>query len=169
VILGRLVRAGATDAVGVGEFGTIERLRAGLPPGTRGALSGVPEDTYVYDAWFDADGTTGIAVGLAGTILRSTDSGATWAPVKTPFTQDLFGVGGSGTHVVVAGEGGLLALSTDGGLTFAAAEAPPLPVPLTDVEFGDATHAYAVGPRGMVLRSTDGGGHFALVHPGSHP
>jgi photosystem II stability/assembly factor-like uncharacterized protein len=53
-------------------------------------------------------------------------------------------------------------------LTFSAAEGPALPVPLLDVEFGDATHAYAVGPRGMVLRSTDGGAHFALVHPGSH-
>jgi photosystem II stability/assembly factor-like uncharacterized protein len=165
VILGRLVRAGP-DAVGVGEFGTIERLRGARPPGARGVLSGVPVDTYVYDAWFDADGKTGVAVGLAGTILRSTDSGATWAPVKTAFTQDLFGVGGSGARVVVAGEGGLLALSTDGGLTFAAAESPPLPVPLTDVDFADDEHAFAVGPRGLVLRSTDGGAHFALVHPG---
>jgi photosystem II stability/assembly factor-like uncharacterized protein len=166
VILGRLVRAG-TDAVGVGEFGTIERLRGGLPPGKRGALAGVPEDTYVYDAWFDESGVTGVAVGLAGTILRSTDSGASWAPVKTSFTQDLFGVGGAGARVVVVGEGGLLALSTDGGLTFSAAEAPTLPVPLTDVEFADAERAFAVGPRGIVLRSTDGGAHFSLVHPGS--
>ena len=165
VILGRLVRAGP-DAVGVGEFGTIERLHAALPPGKRGTLSGVPVDTYVYDAWFDDEGKTGVAVGLAGTILRSTDSGATWAPVKTPFTQDLFGVGGAGSHVVVAGEGGLLAVSNDAGLTFQAAKSPPLPVPLTDVDFGDEQHAYAVGPRGLVLRSTDGGASFAIVHPG---
>jgi len=165
VILGRLVRAGP-DAVGVGEFGTIERLPGGRPPGVRGVLSGVPVDTYVYDAWFDADGKIGVAVGLAGTILRSSDSGATWAPVKTSFTQDLFGVGGSGSRVVVAGEGGLLALSTDGGLTFAAAESPPLPIPLVDVDFADEQHAFAVGPRGLVLRSTDGGAHFSVVHPG---
>jgi photosystem II stability/assembly factor-like uncharacterized protein len=164
VILGRLVRAGI-DAVGVGEFGTIERLRGGQPPGVRGSLAGVPEDTYVYDAWFDESGVTGIAVGLAGTILRSTDSGATWAPVKTQFTQDLFGVGGSGQRVVVAGEGGLVAVSTDGGLTFSAAESPPLPVPLTDIDFGDEQHAYAIGPRGLVLRSSDGGAHFSIAHP----
>ncbi|HKC50190.1 MAG TPA: hypothetical protein VKF60_05305, partial [Myxococcota bacterium] len=138
-------------------------------PGTRGTLSGVPIDTYVYGAWFDADGKTGVAVGLAGTILRSTDSGASWAPVKTAFTQDLFGVGGWGSHVVVAGEGGLLAISTDGGLTFEPAKSPPLPVPLTDVDFGDERRAYAVGPRGLVLRSTDGGASFALVHPGKGP
>ncbi|HTO53465.1 MAG TPA: YCF48-related protein [Myxococcota bacterium] len=166
VILGRLVRAGAADAVGVGEFGTIERLKNLEPPGARGVLNGVPEDTYVYDAWLDADGKTGVAVGLAGTILRSSDSGATWSPVKTQFSHDLFGVGGFGSHVVVSGEAGLLAYSTDGGLSFAASEAPALPVPLLDVEFGDADHAYAVGPRGLILRSTDGGAHFSIVHSG---
>src|SRR5262249_4234477 len=125
VILGRLVRADG-DAVVVGEFGTLERRPKGHPPGTRGALHGVPEDTYVYDAWFDAEGKTGIAVGLAGTILRSTDAGLSWSPIKTEFTEDLFGAGGSGTRVAVVGEGGLVAVSNDGGQTFARAESPPL-------------------------------------------
>ncbi len=165
VILGRVVKADG-DAVLVGEFGSIERLRDGHPPGARGALHGVPEDTYVYDAWFETDGGIGIAVGLAGTILRTSDGGANWEPVKTGFSEDLFGVGGAGTRVAVVGEGGLVALSTDGGLTFAKAELPPLPVPLTDVDFADADRAFAVGPRGLVLRSTDGGAHWSIVHPG---
>jgi photosystem II stability/assembly factor-like uncharacterized protein len=165
IILGRIVRADG-DAVVVGEFGSIERMRGGQPPGKRGVLHGVPEDTYVYDAWLDDEGKTGIAVGLAGTILRSTDSGANWEPVKTAFSEDLFGVGGAGNHVVVVGEGGLIALSSDGGQTFAKAEAPPLPVALNDVDFADAEHAFAVGPRGLILRSTDGGAHWAIVHPG---
>ena len=164
VILGRIAPA-AGDAVVVGEFGTIERMRAGHPPGARGVLHGVPEDTYVYDAWFAADGVTGIAVGLTGTILRSTDSGQHWQLVNTGITEDLFGVGGAGSRVAVVGEGGLVALSTDGGLTFTRAESPPLPVPLTDVEFADADHGFAVGPRGLVLRSTDGGAHWSIVHP----
>jgi photosystem II stability/assembly factor-like uncharacterized protein len=168
VILGRLTRAGPTDAIGVGEFGTIERLAKGVPPAVRGKLSGVPEDTYVYDAWMDAEGKVGVAVGLTGTILRSTDGGASWAKVQTKFTQDLFGVGGSGTHVVVSGEGGLLAVSNDAGLTFTESTAPSLPVSLLDVEFGDDTHVYAVGPRGLILRSTDSGSHFTQVHPGAH-
>ena len=166
VILGRIAPVDS-DGVVVGEFGTIERLPKGIPPGKRGVLRGVPEDTYVYDAWFDETGKVGLAVGLAGTILRSDDGGATWNKVKTEFTQDMFGVGGSGSHAVVAGEGGLLALSTDGGQTFTRADSPPLPIPLYDVDFGDADHAYAVGPRGLVLRSTDGGAHFKVVHGGS--
>ena len=62
MILGRVVKAGS-DAVQVGEFGSIERMHGARPPGARGALHGVPEDTYVYDAWFDAEGKTGVAVG----------------------------------------------------------------------------------------------------------
>jgi photosystem II stability/assembly factor-like uncharacterized protein len=162
VILGRIARAG-DDAVVAGEFGTLERMPHGLPPGRRGTLSGVPEDLYVFDVWFDASGTLGIAVGLGGAIVRSEDGGATWARVRTSFTQNLFGAGGSGARVLVSGEGGLLALSEDGGRTFRQADSPSLPVALTDVEFADAEHAFAVGPRGLVLRSDDGGAHFRAV------
>jgi photosystem II stability/assembly factor-like uncharacterized protein len=162
VILGRISKAGS-DATVAGEFGTLERLPAGVPPGHRGKLDGVPEDLYVFDVWMDAAGTTGVAVGLGGAILRSDDGGATWSRVVTPFKQDLFGVGGSGARVVISGEAGLLLVSEDAGRTFIAAESPALPVTLTDAEFADAQHVFAVGPRGLVLRSDDGGAHFRVV------
>jgi photosystem II stability/assembly factor-like uncharacterized protein len=168
VILGRIARAG-DDAMVAGEFGTLERMPAGLPPGRRATLAGVPEDFYVFDVWLDAGGTLGVAVGLSGAIVRSEDGGASWVRVATPFTQDLFGVGGSGSRVVVAGEGGLLLVSEDGGKTFAAAASPPLPVTLTDVEFADAKRAFAVGPRGLVLRSDDGGASFRVLRGGNGP
>ena len=166
VILGRIAKAGS-DAALAGEFGTIERLPGGAPPGKRGKLAGVPEDLYVFDVWMDDAGSTGVAVGLGGAVLRSEDGGATWSRVTTPFKQDLFGVGGAGARVVISGEGGLLALSDDGGRTFREAESPVLPMTLTDVEFADAQRAYAVGPRGLVLRSNDGGAHFAVVRGGN--
>jgi photosystem II stability/assembly factor-like uncharacterized protein len=165
VILGRITRAGG-DAVMAGEFGTIERMSDATPPGTRGLLVGVPEDLYVFDVWLDAEGASGVAVGLGGAILRSEDGGASWSRVASPITQDLFGVGGFGARVVIAGEGGFLAISEDGGRTFREAESPPLPVPLTDVEFADTQRAYAVGPRGLILRSDDGGVKFQVVRGG---
>ncbi len=165
VILGRVTRAGS-DAVVAGEFGSIERMADAVPPGRRGKLFGVPEDLYVFDVWLDAEGVSGVAVGLGGAILRSEDGGATWSRVSSPITQDLFGVGGSGTRVVVSGEGGLLALSEDAGRSFRVAESPTLPVTLTDVEFADAKQVYAVGPRGLILRSEDGGASFRIVRGG---
>ncbi|MGH2900449.1 MAG: WD40/YVTN/BNR-like repeat-containing protein, partial [Solirubrobacteraceae bacterium] len=150
VILGRITKTGS-DATVAGEFGTLERLPAGVPPGKRGTLAGVPEDLYVFDVWMDEAGTTGVAVGLGGAILRSDDGGATWSRVQTEFKQDLFGVGGSGARVVISGESGLLLVSEDAGRTFRLAESPVLPVTLTDAEFADAQHVYAVGPRGLVL------------------
>lgn len=166
VILGRIVGAG-NDAVVAGEFGTLERIPAGVPPGKRGVLAGVPEDLYVFDVWMDAAGNTGVAVGLGGAIVRTEDGGASWSRVPAPFKQDLFGVGGSGNRVVIAGEAGLLLLSDDGGKSFRVAEAPILPVPLTDAEFADAEHVYAVGPRGLVLKSDDGGAHYRIVRGGN--
>lgn len=165
VILGRLSSVGG-DAVGAGEFGTIERLPRGIPPGRRGRLSGVPEDLYVFDVWLDADEGVGVAVGLGGSVVRSEDGGATWSSVTTSFGQDLFGVGGSGARVVISGEGGLLAFSEDAGRSFRQTESPIPSVTLTDVEFADAQHVYAVGSRGLVLRSDDGGAHFRVVRTG---
>ncbi len=165
VILGRIAKAG-DDAVTAGEFGTLERLPGGNPPGRRGVLSGVPEDLYVFDVWLDASGQVGIAVGLGGAVVRSEDGGASWTRVKLPFKQDLFGVGGFGARILISGEGGFLALSEDAGRTFRAIDASIPPVTLTDVEFADAKHAYAVGSRGLVLRSDDGGASFGVARGG---
>jgi len=61
IILGRIVPAGPDRAL-VAEFGTIERLPGGRLPGRRGELTGVPEDVYLFDLWFDDSGQVGIAV-----------------------------------------------------------------------------------------------------------
>jgi photosystem II stability/assembly factor-like uncharacterized protein len=163
VILGRLASAGE-DAVVAGEFGTLERLPGGRPPGRRGQLQGVPADVYVFDVWFDEAGRVGVAVGLSGAILRSEDGGATWSRVEAPITRDLFGVGGAGERVAIVGEGGFAAHSSDGGRTFTTSELPPLPLALTDVELTASGRGFAVGPRGLVLRSDDSGASFRPVH-----
>jgi hypothetical protein len=168
VILGRIAPAGA-DAVVAGEFGTLERLPEGRPPGRRAQLEGVPADLYVFDVWLDEAGRVGVAVGLGGAILRSEDGGATWARVGSEITRDLFGVGGAGERVTIVGEGGFAAHSTDGGRTFATSALPALPVSLTDVEVTPSGRAFAVGPRGLVLRSDDAGASFRPVHGAGAP
>jgi len=159
------VRSAGPDAVFAGEFGTIERLHGLALPGRRGVLVGVPEDVEIHDVWFREDGRVGVAVGVAGTLVRSEDGGETWTAVSgLPAGVDLYGVGGSGDVVVVAGDGGYVATSRDGAKSFVEAQAPPVPAPLLGVAFAGPERGYVVGPRGLVLRTDDGGAHFTPVH-----
>ncbi len=162
LVLGRIVAAGS-DAAMVAEFGTIERLPGGRLPGRAGALTGVPEDIYLFDLWFDARGQVGIAVGLAGTVLRTEDGGDHWAPVAANLEADLYGVGGSGDRVVVVGERGVVAISDDRGISFAPRDALALKVPFHDVALGDPENGYLVGPRGLIVALREGGRRFEVV------
>jgi len=167
IILGRVVPAGPDQAL-VAEFGTIERLPAGRLPGRRGELLGVPEDVYLFDLWFDASGRIGIAVGLSGTVLRSEDGGASWAPVAAGLDADLYGVGGAGSRVVVAGERGVVAVSDDQGRSFTPHSVPGLRLPFHDVAMGDAENGYLVGPRGLIVALREGGKRFEMLRgPGA--
>ncbi len=162
VILGRINRAGS-DYVAVGEFATIERLPDGELPGRRAVVEGVPDEFYLFDAWFDPEGRVGFAVGLGGTIIRSDDGGASWTRIESGLAADLYGVGGSGDRVVVVGEGGTVAISDDGGAHFDLVEVAPLPLPFYDVAFDSGGAAFIVGPRGLIGRLTER--QFQLLHP----
>lgn len=165
VILGRVVPAGP-DALMVGEFGTLERLPGREPPGEPGRVSGVPDDIYLFDAWFEADGRVGLAVGLSGTVLRSEDGGESWAPLQTDFDADLYGVGGSAGRVWVVGESGFWAWSEDGGMSFEAGGAASVSVSLHDISFDEAGRGFAVGLRGAIFRTDGTGRALVPVHPG---
>ena len=65
------------------------------------------------------DGGLMIVVGEAGHIARSTDGGATWVDVPSPFTDDLSWVAlADGTTGWAAGPGGTVLRTGDGGLTW---------------------------------------------------
>src|SRR5215470_19504177 len=84
----------------------------------------------VFGQWFSVDsGTTnnlngaylldsgiGFAVGDAGTILKSTDAGATWGTLPSGTTNTLYDVYFfDGTQGAAVGEQGLILRTTDGG------------------------------------------------------
>ena len=150
-------------AFAFGEFGVIDRLDADGFVARRGKLETVAEQPYIFDLWFAPDGTTGVAVGLRGLVLRSEDGGATWSPI--PFLQDvdLYGIDGHGEAVAVVGDGGFIAISRDGGRTFERSSTPPSPTPLADVAFANDQRLLAAGMRGLILRSEDGGESFQVV------
>jgi len=95
-----------------------------------------------------------VAVGEGGSILRTSDGGATWEFEESGTTAWLEGVAFVNANVGLAVGGGILR-TTDGGFTWTAQTATFLH--LRGVSFGDASTATAVGDGGRILRTTDGG------------
>ncbi len=161
-VLRRLVGAG-DGACAYGEFGTIGRLDEEGFATTPGALLGGVGEPYIFDVWFSEDLSVGIAVGLRGLMLRSTDQGQSWRPDPLPYDRDLYAVHGAGDAVTVVGDAGFVARSRDGGRSFERVDALPAPIPLTDVVHSDAGPVFVVGMRGTILRSADARAPFEIV------
>jgi photosystem II stability/assembly factor-like uncharacterized protein len=92
------------------------------------------------DLAMSPDGTVGIAVGEAGAIYRSADSGASWT--KVTGTTAWAGSCGGGGNV-------------------------PLAENLFSVHFASASVAYISGADDDILKSTDGGMHWSEVNKDS--
>jgi photosystem II stability/assembly factor-like uncharacterized protein len=116
-------------------------------------------------AWVDADHL--VAAGAVGTVVHSTDAGATWSVVSESadaswdaysFVQDQQALDFNGSTVGISvGANTSVRRSSDGGLHW-------LPVNLSDrthalyaVAFSNSTTVVAAGASGTLLRSTDAG------------
>jgi photosystem II stability/assembly factor-like uncharacterized protein len=109
----------------------------------------------------------GLAVGAAGAVLRSENSGDDWVMAERLSAHDLLAVGMGRRRVVAVGRQGGLWLSEDEGLSWQAPTRESL-VPFFDalraVSFSpDGEFGIIVGDRGRVLRSFDGGANWALL------
>ena len=118
----------------------------------------------LYDV--DARGDRAWAVGYWGTVLRSSDAGASWSPEATPTAQTLYAVSfADESHGWAVGDHGTLLHSVDGGLSWKLLQVSvvdelegeqPLAAPLFDVSAVSAQEAWAVGDFGTVLRTRNG-------------
>lgn len=113
-----------------------------------------------------SDGSAGWAVGDAGTLLSTTDGGATWVSHAAATRADLNAVDFAGTATGWAvGDGGVAVRTTDGGRTWVAATLQA--DDLLDVSFVSATTGWALGrrddpgeatgPTSVLFHTTDGG------------
>jgi photosystem II stability/assembly factor-like uncharacterized protein len=111
-------------------------------------------------------GNTCYAAGTFGTLLKSTDGGASWAGIVTGLTVDLrfVRIGDSPEQVIVGG-GCSLRRSDDGGDTFRrlpfSASDRTCPVQLSSFDFPSANVGYLVFANQSVLATTDGGRTFS--------
>lgn len=121
--------------------------------------------TLLGAAWLDT--TTVVAVGAMGTILRSTDDGATWSVVSESadaadrFRSVAFDSNGIGITSSKEGSGNLpIKRSVDGGRHWTQVEMP-VSSGLEAVAYNNAGAFCLAGRGGTILRSTDAGLHWA--------
>ena len=128
------------------------------------------DDIILYDLSFP-DAQHGFIVGEFGTLLVSSDAGATWARRTTPTEKTLFGV-----HFTtpdrgwVVGIDGLVLRTEDGGHTWDVQHGKPDVAGVEEINFRETLknpgmyavrvegdYGIVVGDVGMVLTSSDGG------------
>jgi photosystem II stability/assembly factor-like uncharacterized protein len=103
------------------------------------------------------DANTGTAVGNVGTILRTTNGGATWTSQSSGTTNHLTGVSFTDANTGTAvGEFGTILRTTNGGATWTS-QAIGMYTTLYGVSFTDANTGTAVGLWGTICRTTNGG------------
>jgi photosystem II stability/assembly factor-like uncharacterized protein len=132
-----------------------------------------PFATQLFDVAF-AGPELGLAVGTAGTILRTANGGVSWTVQESAVTGDLRAVaivpGGTALAVGVAGTA---TRSTDGGLTWAPLTLPDTDLILYDVAFWGAERGLVVGSSAnraeAIFVTHDGGTTWETVDRGVDP
>lgn len=127
------------------------------PSGTLNDLNGV----YVQP-----NGRDGVAVGDAGTIVRTTDAGASWhaQPSNTPFNLNDVWFSTAETGFAV-GSAGTVMRTRNGGASWSRLTNVPASENLLGVTFADSAHGWVVGASGTVLRTGDGGASWTRRNP----
>ena len=114
-----------------------------------------------------SDTANGFACGMDGTIISTSDGGATWRKVKNPAEDSkitLYKVKRSGNTCIVAGQKGITVVSADSGATWRmAASSETTKSWLRDMDMADAQHGFAVGSRGTILQTDDGARTWRLL------
>jgi photosystem II stability/assembly factor-like uncharacterized protein len=109
------------------------------------------------------DARSGVAVGDAGTVMRTVDGGKTWTVRRTGVTSTLFAVDMVSKKVAyAAGDLGIVLRSADGGKSWSRRPAPSA-APLFGCAFVTEKVGWVVGD-GVIYRTRDGGRHWSAQH-----
>jgi photosystem II stability/assembly factor-like uncharacterized protein len=127
---------------------------------------------------FSSDKQIGIAVGDAGTIIRTEDGGTSWHKVDVPrdiqLPEEIAEVVDPGDVLMydvsfptpdrawIVGEFGAILTSSDAGRTWTTQKSP-VPSTLFGVTFTDVNNGWAVGMSSVLLRTRDGGQNWEPI------
>src|SRR5262245_61879800 len=129
------------------------------PSGTTNSLWGV---------FFLPNGREGWAVGDAGTIVHTTNAGASWASQVSSTSFSLRSVWFTSAQVgYAAGYGGTVMKTQNGGTSWTRLQTGAT-ANFNDVCFADAAHGWAVGANGIIARTDDAGVTWTKTFPTSN-
>lgn len=158
----------AEHAVAIGAYGLYLESADGGRTWSPRLILPEGEDRHLNAIVRLADATL-IITGEAGTILRSTDAGATWSKVPSPYEGSFFGAQPvSDSQVIVYGMRGKLLRSDDGGQSFAEVVHPVQTSLFGSVLAGDG-RVLVVGQSGELLVSRDAAQTFTRVKVDGSP
>ena len=127
------------------------------PSGTTNSLWGV---------FFLPDGRRGWAVGDAGTIMHTSDAGASWAAQVSSTSFSLRAVWFTSSLVgYAAGFGGTVMQTQDGGVSWSRITTLAASENFNDICFADSRHGWAVGANGVIARTADAGATWTKSFP----
>lgn len=120
-------------------------------------------DKILYSVDF-INANKGIAVGEAGTILKTNDGGLTWQNITTSITNDLKGVSFyDENHAVAVGSGGQIIVSENGGNNWTSHWLPGIQINLYAVDISADGKGIAAGQQSTMLYTTDGGLNWSVI------
>lgn len=149
-------------AIAVGAYGLFCTTADGGRTWTRRKIR--EEDSHLNRLTRGSSGAVYLA-GESGTLLRSTDQGATWTPIRAPYEGSFYGILPLDRRTLVAhGLRGHIFRSTDDGATWQAISSPH-PVLLAAGLQLQSNHLLIAGQARTLLLSRDYGKSFAAVEP----
>jgi hypothetical protein len=113
-----------------------------------------------------ADAQHGLAVGMGGVIVRTSDGGASWTIPSSSIERNLLAVALRGDTCIAVGDDGAIVRSSDGGATWQN-RALNTPAALRCVAITNAGAALVGGDDGLVFLSRDAGDSWKVQSSGT--
>lgn len=139
--------------------------QAAVQVGSSGWLWGAPLPQGNTIRSMSFAGATGYAAGDFGTLLKTTDGGASWSGLSVGSFQTFTTVQALSDRTVIAGGGCVARRSDDGGATFTRIPFTPkessCPQPLVSLSFVDGRTGWLLLGDGTVTETLDGGATYA--------
>lgn len=133
--------------------------------GSAWSMLNSPTSNSLYGIAFNTPGN-GIAVGEAGTIVRTINAGAAWTTVASGVSTNLWSATTNSSHIYACGDGETLLRSINGGQTWTS-----LTTPLSgtgfiyvDVQFPSLDTGYVITDQNDILSTTDGGNNWTVLN-----